>query len=814
MLSRRSPDDLFWYPCTMKIASKVLIIQLIIIVGLILIVLVSALVRLGQDSMFLQAAHQHHEKIIDLVLSSEQENMTGPLYDHSEWDETVDYIHSPNSDFEKECFDPLLLTYGMNMIAVFDKQSRMLYQVHDSGSVALDKILRSIRVEKVLSQKHPKCRFFIAHGNEVFEVFGATVVPNYDTEHRTEPQGFIFFVKQWDKEFVSKIGELTRSEVSFDFGDSVIADHEDTESIIYRNLKDWSNNSICQVSFLVNDPVIEDWKKQSRTSAFHTIIMGVAIILLLTYAFRRWISKPLMASLGELASSEQRFHQVAENAGEWIWEVDPSGRYIYSSPVVEKILGYSASELVNQKYFYDLFPENLREVMKEEIFSCFERKAVFKELVNPNLHKNGDVVILQTSAAPFFDAQGNFKGYRGADMNITDYQKAMVDLKNALVRAEENDRLKTAFLNNISHEIRTPMNAIMGYSHLLVDENLSVEKKKIYSETLLTAASQLLSIIDDIISIATLEAGQDVARNKEFNLNTTMRALHNQFLLKTNKKSISFGMSLALPDEDAFIETDETKLIQVISNLLTNAFKFTKEGHIEFGYRVVGKDLHFHVNDTGIGIPKTLHKVIFDRFRQADESVIREYGGTGLGLAISKAYVELLGGTIGIDSEQGKGSSFFFTIPHIRSSKDIVQPVIVTRQPEEVNSNQARLVLVAEDEELNFLLIQEMLNNLNWKALRAKNGKEAIELCKAHPEIEMVLMDLKMPEVDGYEATRIIRTFNQDVPVIVLSAYMQEASQRKAFEAGADDYIVKPYTQESFLTTTAKVFNQKQSARN
>lgn len=789
----------------MKISSKVMIIQLIIIAGLLIFVLVGGFLRKSQDDMFIDAAIQHNEKVIDLVLTSEQDDIVSPLNDNSEWDETVNYIKAPAADFEKDCFDPLLQTYGFNMIAVFNPEGSLLYQVHDSGSVAMDRIFNTIQVQRILSRQHPKCRFFAAEGNEIFEIFGATVVPTIDTSHHSEPKGFLFFVKYWDTDYVRHIGELSRSEVRFDFGDTLNVNHPGDESVVYRNMKDWAGNSISQASFRVNDPMVEEWKQRSRTSSVQTILLGVTIILLLTYAFRRWISKPLMVSLDELANSEQRFHQVAENAGEWIWEIDESGRYIYSSSVVEKILGYTPEELVNKKYFYELFPGNLRQAMKEEVFRSIERREVFKELINPNIHKNGEVVILQTSATPFFDLHGKFKGYRGADMNITDYQKALVDLKDALARAEENDRLKTAFLNNISHEIRTPMNAILGYSNLLNDPGLLPEKRKMYNDILGSAASQLLSIIDDIISIATVEAGQEVARNNEFNLNAAMRALHSQFLLKTGSKAISFGMSLALPDEEAFIESDETKLVQVISNLLTNAFKFTREGHIEFGYKVINHELLFHVNDSGIGVPKALHGIIFDRFRQADESIVREYGGTGLGLAISKAYVELLGGTIGLKSEQGKGSSFFFTIPLLKAVLDHHQPPNVIFVPHLKAKNQVHTVLIAEDEELNFLLIQEMMNNLGWKTIRANNGNEAIELCRDHPEIELVLMDLKMPQVDGYEATRVIRTFRKDLPIVVQSAYIQEASKRKAFEAGADDYIIKPFSQETFLEITRRL---------
>lgn len=243
-------------------------------------------------------------------------------------------------------------------------------------------------------------------------------------------------------------------------------------------------------------------------------------------------------------------------------------------------------------------------------------------------------------------------------------KKAVQDLTEALLKAEENDRLKTAFLNNISHEIRTPMNAIIGFSELLREPGLDTDGQQEYTGIIINATNQLLSIIEDIINISAVDAGQEILRPAEINLNSLLKNLKNQFLNKIKTLNISLELSTPLNDSSVQIVTDNTKLWHIISNLLNNAVKFTTRGQISFGYTLEGDFLQFYVKDTGIGIPEHLYTAIFDRFRQADSSISRKYGGTGLGLSISKAYVELLGGKIWLNSKIGEGSTFYFSIPY------------------------------------------------------------------------------------------------------------------------------------------------------
>jgi len=415
----------------------------------------------------------------------------------------------------------------------------------------------------------------------------------------------------------------------------------------------------------------------------------------------------------------------------------------------------------------------------------------------------------------------NINAYSARDVDMLEFisnqisisiqrKKAVQDLTAALKKAEENDRLKTAFLNNISHEIRTPMNAIIGFSGFLNEPELDATDRQEYTDIICKASKQLLSIIDDIINISTVEAGQEVYRAKETNLNSLLRNLLRQFKVKTSKNEVRFNLSAPLPEEFSNIITDETKLLQIITNLLNNAYKFTHNGSISFGYTLQGENIEFFVKDTGIGIDESLHEAIFDRFRQADSSISREYGGTGLGLSISKAYVELLGGKIWLTSKPGEGTCFYFTIPY-NPVKEEHKKEIALLETEIKESAQQLTILVAEDEKFNSILLNELFKGFKANIIWTVNGIEAVNACKSVSGIDLVVMDMKMPLMDGFEATRQIKQLFPDLPVIAQTAYASDKDRSKILECGCDDIITKPFDVKLFKSILNKYTEQKQT---
>ncbi len=365
----------------------------------------------------------------------------------------------------------------------------------------------------------------------------------------------------------------------------------------------------------------------------------------------------------DLLKSEERFKQVSESTGEWIWEIDTKGVYTYSSSPSNSLLGYHPEEIIGKKHFYDFFAPDVREKFKKAAFRVFVKKESFSRFENPNIHKDGHTVILETNAFPILDDNGDLIGYRGADKDITKLKQAEFDLIAAKEKAEESDRLKTAFLANMSHEIRTPMNGILGFAELLKEPNLTGEQQLEYIDIIEKGGARMLNTINDIVSISKIESGQIDVNLQESNINQQIEYIYIFFKTEIEGKGMHFSFGKSLPLGEFIIKTDREKVYAILTNLVKNAIKYTDKGSIEFGYNQKGKFLEFYVKDTGIGISDEKQEAIFERFIQADITAKMARQGSGLGLSISKAYVEMLGGKIWVESQSGKGSTFYFTLP-------------------------------------------------------------------------------------------------------------------------------------------------------
>ncbi|MGV8964262.1 MAG: PAS domain S-box protein [Candidatus Saccharimonadaceae bacterium] len=381
---------------------------------------------------------------------------------------------------------------------------------------------------------------------------------------------------------------------------------------------------------------------------------------------------------------------------------------------------------------------------------------------------------------------------------ITEKKKMLDDLVRAKERAEESDNLKTAFLNNISHEIRTPMNAIVGFAGLLNEPDVNFKQRKSFTEIIIKSSDQLLSIITDLVRISTIEAGQEKPQETDININLICGLLNEQYTRNAKNTNVKICLQTFLGDDDAIIITDGTKLTQILINLIDNALKFTKQGFVNFGYTLKDSQLEFYVEDSGIGIPCEMYEEIFKRFRQVEITSTRNYGGSGLGLAISKAYVEMLGGKIWVTSETNKGSIFHFTIPYKKANlKEFSEKHSDNELKFEFEKQ--KTLLIAEDEDSNFMLLEILFSDMKIIIIRAINGIEAVEKCKSNPQIDLVLMDIKMPQMDGFEATKQIKAFRADLSIIAQTAFTSEEDKNKIFACGCDDFIGKPINKKLLL---------------
>jgi CheY-like chemotaxis protein len=428
---------------------------------------------------------------------------------------------------------------------------------------------------------------------------------------------------------------------------------------------------------------------------------------------------------------------------------------------------------------------------------------------NKIVQKNGVEVPVEVLAS-----KARYKGKEcliGTFRNISDRKKAELELIAAKEKAEESDRLKSAFLANMSHEIRTPMNGILGFAGLLKEPELSGEQQQKYIEIIEKSGTRMLNIINDIISISKIESGIVDINLSETNINKQMQFVYDSLKLDAEHKKLKLSFRCALPEKEAIINTDNEKFYGILSNLVKNAIKYTDKGTIEFGCVNKGEEVEFYVKDTGIGISKEKTKVIFERFIQADVSDKMARQGAGLGLAISRAYVELLGGKIWAHSEESIGSTFFFTLPRRNTDGVINNP---NRNLSKIEGKAASLinndlkVLIAEDDETSEILISIELTKFSKEILKVSNGIDAIENCRKNPDIDLVLMDIQMPKMNGYKATREIRKFNKKVIIIAQTAYGLAGDREKALKAGCNDYISKPIKKDELVALVQKYFNK------
>lgn len=376
----------------------------------------------------------------------------------------------------------------------------------------------------------------------------------------------------------------------------------------------------------------------------------------------------------------------------------------------------------------------------------------------------------------------------------------LVKLRNAEQKAIESDRLKTAFLQNISHEIRTPMNSIIGFSDLLKDKETTDSERTEFLEMIGKSSDQLLNIINEVLDISLIETGNISITKKRVQLNNLMDELYLVFKPLINK-DILFTEIKGLRDPLSLILTDGIKVRQILNNLLENAIKFTEKGHISFGYALENDELKFFIEDTGIGIHSDFHQKIFERFHKVGPENVKLYEGVGLGLAICKGNVDLLKGKIWIESEPDKGSNFFFTIQY---EPVYEEETIRIKQTDTIKDLSNLTILVAEDDEINYQYIKEIFRDTGASLLHAVNGKEAVEICQNNNNIGLILIDIKMPVMNGYDAIKRIREFRPDIPIIAQTAYALSNEMLKAFNAGSNDYISKPFKKDNLLALVSK----------
>ena len=374
-------------------------------------------------------------------------------------------------------------------------------------------------------------------------------------------------------------------------------------------------------------------------------------------------------------------------------------------------------------------------------------------------------------------------------------------LEEAKFKAEESDRLKSIFLSNLSHEIRTPMNGILGFANLLTTKELSPKNQKEYLTMIKKSGERLLSLITDLVDISKIDAGELVLELEATSMNDFMENIFQRFVLDAKEKELEFSLIVDNQEKELTVLIDSYKLEQALDNILKNALKFTKTGSIEFGCKPTEDDIQFWVKDTGPGIPEQDHEAIFERFRQVEDTAFREEEGSGIGLSITSDLIKLMNGTIWLESVFGEGSCFYLSIPFIPAPEALVTQPNSQKTDQQIDKIK---ILVAEDDDISFELLDAIINMYDIHVIRAKNGEEAVNITKESKNIGLILMDMKMPQMNGLDAVKNIRSFNTTIPIIAQTAHISDKNNKLAIDAGCDDFISKPIQ----LTTIQRIIKQ------
>jgi PAS domain S-box-containing protein len=508
-------------------------------------------------------------------------------------------------------------------------------------------------------------------------------------------------------------------------------------------------------------------------------------------------------ALATATENEKRYRELAELLPQSIFETDRFGNLVYVNKAWYEAFGFTKTDLAEGLNLIEILQTNtsnnliaISKVENSDYVAIRKDGTRFPALVYADTIKKGDVV----------------SGKRGIIIDATLRNQYIESLKRETIRAITSDKHKSFFLANMSHEIRTPMNSIIGFANLLNNDQIADPQKKEFIQYIQSSGQILLNLIDDIIDIAKIEAGEIKIKNKECKPNQLINELKETFEgYKATLGKEKIQLQSSLPHEEIMFKTDCFRLRQILTNLVSNAIKFTDAGIVTINLKVKNsRFLEFSVEDTGIGLSKEELNSIFSRFKRTAKSEEKNIAGTGLGLSISKNLVELLGGQMWVSSEVGKGTRFWFELPYIRI---LNQQDASLRKQTSVDSSEYnwsnRTFLIAEDDDSSYVYLRELLKSTRVRLVRAVNGREVVEAVKFSEKIDCILMDIQMPYLDGYEATRQIKKLQPTIPVIAQTAFAMEGDREKSIMAGCDDYITKPVQPGNLLEKIAQFLHDE-----
>ncbi|MCK9616734.1 MAG: ATP-binding protein [Lentimicrobiaceae bacterium] len=844
----------------MKTRSKIMLVLLSTTVLFICILLVAQNFNKRQYRYLIDGYRYQQEISSNAILNLQSQKIQQTAYDYTYWDDMVNFVKKPVKIWGDDNVKTILSSFKVNVALVYNLDLKPVYEAYDDSNSDENSFEIKKAIFDSLYKKH-FINYFISSPSGLIEISGATVHATNDVDRKTPPQGYFFLAKFWDKEKINELETVTGCKVSYheasnNFKINIPPNVIQTEIV----LKNWQGVPTYHVQFSKKYSLLKVVNNLNYFQIIFIAVMAVIILSIFYLTSIRWISYPLQLvsesltsnnkiSLFRLQRLKSEFRQIGyliENVNNQkkLLEEEINERKLAVEKLGSRELQLSASleaadqgiwdwNLETGSIFFDDTWKNLHSFNDNFLKTSFETWeqyinpddiVIFKQKLNDHLTDTKHLLDVEyrthsgEKQQKWINCKGrvitfseNGKPVRmiGTVQDVSKRKAFENELEEAKKKAEESDILKSAFLANMSHEIRTPMNGILGFTQILKEPDITKKEQMEYLAIIENSGNLLLNLINDIVDISKIEAGLINVIPSQQSLDDLLDHIYNFFKENTRIKERQIQFTLEKPENNPmqFIRTDKTRFTQIFTNLIGNAIKFTNAGSITFGYTYNNGTLIFFVKDTGEGIATDKQQIIFERFMQAESKGSRLHEGTGLGLAISKAFVELLGGKIWVESQEGKGSTFYFSHPYTERIEEN-EPVPINIRPAFQFDWSMKTILVVEDVESNYMLIKIILRNTHATLLWAKNGKEAVDAVKLNPAIDIVIMDLRMPVMNGYEATRIIKQMRKDLPVIAQTAYSLDTDKNKSKEAGCDDYITKPINSNEMLMKIQNFFTK------
>jgi len=813
-----------------------LIKTLLILTGIVFLILYYALsfYKKQQENQIKDATRDQLQHEANSLINMNSAQMMQTVNDYSLWDDLIKAINTKDSRWLIENMS-ISNSFHYNYVSVYNLKYEMVYSTSNAESILKKTITKSF-LDTLYVKKN--IHFFIKSKEELIEVCASTIHPTYDLGHNlTKPSGYMFVTKLWDQNILIKLAEISGTRIALQLKPKAIKEgHKTIHAII--QLLSWDGKPISAIVFTRS---INQSFDATQNIMYLLLFFGMAALIVSNMIVRKFIHKPLnlvsiilktddinaintlknaLAEYGRIGNLfEEYVNQKLElkRAKEIAKEEEEKFRAIFEYSIDAVGISKKGINIIVNKAYATLFgTDDINEFKGKSVLEQIspsdrtriqefsqnrmngEYAPLFYETIG--IRKSGEEFPFEIKIGVYIL---NNEEYTMAIINDISEKKIAEqkilqfnsDLIIAKEKAEENDRLKTAFLQNLSHEIRTPMNAIIGFSKILVENNDNKPLVEKYSGIITQKCKDLLAIINDILDISKIESGQVIINHEHCNINHLFEELKIHSLEQLHiqhKKHITIDFDAQGNNSCFTVNTDIVKLKQIFTNLINNAIKFTDEGSIHCGCKLDENDNSiFYVTDTGIGIDEIHKHKIFERFIQLDLGNSKLVSGTGLGLSIVKGLVDLLGGEIWVESEIGKGSTFYFSILDQTTNK-ILEKQFKDKQ-----------ILIVEDDYFNAEYTKTILAHSKCKITHTTSGIEAIELVRRQ-DFDLVLLDIRLPDIDGHLVTKKIKEIKPLISIIAQTASASEIEKQKAFENGCADYLCKPIQQQELLGLISK----------